>query len=105
MTCTKNEFALSDEGAMIEKRVNLGNVTFDNNVHRLGEGDVIYTVREERTAFFSFSYDTKLVEEEKKSDCKVPSVDLLKPRKGDVYLLIKLVNPQNGKSVIVRRQI
>jgi len=96
---------MSDDGTIQEKRINLGNISFDSNVQRLGDGDIIYTVKEERTAFFRFSYDTQIVEKEKNSDCNTVSKDFFKPRKGDIYLLIKLVNPQDGKSFVIRRKI
>ncbi|KAB1065220.1 hypothetical protein [Salibacter halophilus] len=96
---------MSDEGTIKEKRINLGNIKFDNNVQRLGDDDIIYTIKEERTAFFRFTYDTQIVEKEKNSNCNAVSRDILKPRKGDIYLLVKLVNPQDGKSFVVRRKI
>ena len=96
---------MSDGGTIREKRINLGNVDFDLNVNRLGEEDIIYTVKEERVAFFRFSFNHDLVEEEKKSDCKVSSRDMSNPQKGDVYLLIRAINPQDGKSFVIRRKI
>jgi hypothetical protein len=105
MTCSKNEFAMSDEGTIQEKRINLGNVDFDSNVNRLGDKDIIYTIKEERTAFFRFSFNYDLVEQEKNSDCKIISKDMFKPQKGDVYLLIRAINPQDGKSFVMQRKL
>lgn len=96
---------MSNEGTIRDKRIDLGSVSFDSNVTKLGENDVIYTITENRTAFFSFKYDLSLVEDEINSDCKSKSKDLQKPRKGDLYLLLKIINPQTGQEFIVRKKI
>lgn len=106
MTCTKSDFAMSEgEGSIKEQRINLGQVSFDNNVSKLGDKDIIYTIKEQRSAFFKFSYDYNLVQREKKSDCKQVSKDVTTNRKGDLYLLVRAINPQTGQSFIMRKKV
>lgn len=100
---------MSEGGTLTEKRIDLGQIAFDAGaLKQISNGDSIYTVSANSTAFFKIKYNSQDVDEAKRSNCKVkPSKDMLanKPQKGDLMIFVNYINPQTADKEVLRKKI
>ncbi len=111
ITCGGEAFILSVGKGLGSERIDLGTIDFEgSSVKKLS--DEIFEVQPLSTAFFRVGYNAKAVydevERQRSTPCKVKaSKDTLKevPAAGDVYLLMRIVRPDNGLDYPIRRKI
>ena len=96
---------MSDGGTVREVRMVLDKVSFDNNVLQQAKEsnkETIYTISENRTGFFRLEVNNRAIIVAKQAKCKSNSRDFDARNSGDLYLFLKIINPEDGTDSIMR---